>query len=319
MTQKQTVLVVVVTTGLVTLVLLLLDWSPAAFNDPAKTLGLLSPQGVVHLGGNIDRVPFTLFELMMFLAVGLAFVGSGIAVERHRPGRNQGFLLVLAGWLWIAGGLRRSSDPLAFTLGVTLTLMYQPPLLQLALNFPSGVLGTRAEKRAVAFFFAFWFVSAIACWAFFDPRLHATAGGSTSRNLLLLRDSPELASGICDAVRAVQIAVGLAIVLVLVNRWRTGTSAYRASFLFLWLAIIIKTAATIGAALAVTQLAGRQASEVLLWQYPATAVIPLAVLLGLLRYRMPRGSWATSWWRWGTRRWDGASGTPCGNHCGTLP
>ena len=290
MTPKQLILVVAATAGVLALVLMSIDWQPVALQDPARTLGILNAQGVIRWGEDPDRAPFTVFELSLFIAVGLAFVLAGVTAWQTRPNRNPGLLLVIAGLLWLASGIRRSSDPFLFTAGVTLTLMYQPPLLQLALCFPSGVLRSRAERRAVVFFFAAWLVIAIASWAFFDPRLHITAGQSTSRNLLLLWDSPELTNTIGDAARVVQVGVGLGIVVVLVSRWRSGSPAYRASFLPLWLAVIIKTASTVWATLAVVQLTGSLSNEALLWQYPATAIVPLAVLLGLWRYRFARGA-----------------------------
>ena len=290
MTPKQLILVVAATAGVLALVLMTIDWQPVALQDPARTLGILNAQGVIRWGENPDRAPFTVFELSLFIAVGLAFVLAGVTAWQTRPNRNPGLLLVIAGLLWLGSGIRRSSDPFLFTAGVTLTLMYQPPLLQLALCFPSGVLRSRAERRAVVFFFAAWLVIAVASWAFFDPRLHITAGQSTSRNLLLLWDSPELTNTIGDAARVVQVGVGLGIVVVLVSRWRSGSPAYRASFLPLWLAVIIKTASTVWATLAVVQLTGSLSNEALLWQYPATAIVPLAVLLGLWRYRFARGA-----------------------------
>jgi len=289
-TPRQTAWVLAVTAGLAAVVLLAVDWSPLAMQDPARTLGLLNAQGVVHLGGIADRVPFSLLEFAMFLAVGLGLVLSGVAAWRSQPNGRPGFLLVLAGWLWLAAGLRRSSDPLAFTTGVTLTLMYQPPLLQLALSFPTGTLKTRLQKVAVGFFFSLWLAIAVANWAFFDPRLHVAAGESTSRNLLLLWDDLALTTAIGNAARVVQICVGLAIVLLLAMRWHAGTPAYRSSFLPLGFALILKTGATIWVAAAVVQFSGPQASEALLWQYPATAVVPLAVLVGLWRYRFARGA-----------------------------
>jgi signal transduction histidine kinase len=289
MTPRQLTSVIGVTTGFVILVLACVDWSPIALQDPARTLSL-NAQGVLRWGENPNRIPFTVFELLLFLGVGLAFVLAGVTAWRSRPSRNPGLLLVLAGWLWLASGIRRSSDPVAFTLGVTLTLMYQPPLLQLALSFPSGMLRSRAEKAAVAFFYASWLFAPVPGWAFFDPRLHVTVGESTSRNLLLLWDSPSLMTAFGNAIRIFQISVGVAIVAVLIARWRTGTTAYRSAFLPLWLAVIVKTAATVWVSLAVIQLSGSLSSEALLWQYPATAMVPLAVLFGLWRYRFARGT-----------------------------
>lgn len=288
MTPRQLTSVIGVTTGFVILVLVCVDWSPTALQDPARTLSL-NAQGVLRWGENPNRIPFTAFELTLFLGVGFAFVLAGVTAWRSRPSRNPGLLLVVAGWLWLASGIRRSSDPVAFTLGVTLTLMYQPPLLQLALSFPSGTLRGRAERAAVAFFYASWLLAPAAGWAFFDPRLHVAVGESTSRNLLLLWDSPSLVAALGNAIRTFQISVGVAIVTVLIARWRSGTKAYRSAFLPLWLAVIVKTAATVWVSLAVIQLSGSLSSEALLWQYPATAIVPLAVLFGLWRYRFARG------------------------------
>jgi signal transduction histidine kinase len=286
---KQLTSVAAVTFGIVLLVLACVDWSPAAVQDPARTLGL-NAQGVLRWGENQGRSPFSAFELSLFLAVGLAFVVAGVTAWRSRPTRNPGVLLCISGWLWLASGVRRSSDPVAFTLGVTLTLMYQPPLLQLALSFPSGLLRSRAEKAGVTFFYVSWLLAPVAGWAFFDPRLHIKVGESTSRNLLLLWDSPALMDTVGNGVRTFQISVGVAIVVVLIARWRAGTKAYRSAFLPLWLAVIVKTAATVWVSLAVIQVSGSLSSEALLWQYPATAVVPLAVLFGLWRYRFARGS-----------------------------
>ncbi|MFJ5696036.1 sensor histidine kinase [Arthrobacter sp. NPDC093125] len=289
MSPKQLMSVAAVTFGIVLLVLVCIDWSPIAVQDPARTFGL-NAQGVLRWGENPSRRPFSGFELALFLAVGLAFVVAGVTAWGSRPTRSPGVLLCVAGCLWLASGIRRSSDPVAFTLGVTLTLMYQPPLLQLALSFPSGHLRSRAEKSGVAFFYASWLLAPVAGWAFFDPRLHVKEGESTSRNLLLLWDSPAIMDTVGNGIRTFQIAVGVAIVAVLIARWRSGTKAYRSAFLPLWLAVIVKTAATVWVSLAVIQVSGSLSSEALLWQYPATAVVPLAVLFGLWRYRFARGS-----------------------------
>jgi signal transduction histidine kinase len=289
MTFRQFCGVLATTAVLMALVLVNIDWSPAAVSDPARTL-FLNAQGVLRWSESPNRMPFSVPELLLFLAVGLAFVAAGVTAWRSRPNRNPGLLLVVSGWMWLAAGLRLSSNPLAFTLGVTLTLMYQPPLLQLALSFPGGVLRSKWEKRFVTFFFASWLFIAIAGWAFFDPREQIPSNASSSQNLFLLWNSPEITDRIGNAARVFQICVGLAVVAVLVARWRSGTTAYRASFMPLWLAVILKTAATIWVSLAVVQLSGTLSPAALLWQYPATAVVPFAVLFGLWRYRFARGT-----------------------------
>src|SRR5688572_16513459 len=110
MTPKQLLSVIGATLGIVLLVVVCVDWSPLAVQDPARTLGL-NAQGVLRWGENRNRAPFSVFELALFLAVGLAFVVAGVTAWGSRPTRNPGVLLCVAGWLWLASGIRRSSDP----------------------------------------------------------------------------------------------------------------------------------------------------------------------------------------------------------------
>lgn len=264
------------------------DWSPAAVQDPARTIGV-DPQAVVRFGESGDRLPFSYVELMLFIGVGLIFLVSGLVLWRNRPRLSPGTLLVAAGLLWIAGGFRRSSDPSLFTVGVILTWMYQPPLLHLALSFPYGGRTSRATAWFVRFFYISWLAITVLEWVFFDPRLHVSSGQSTSNNLLLIRDDLGLTDSIGDAVLAFQLCIGILIVIILVSRWRTGTAAYRAAFLPLWLAGLVKTLTAMWIALAVVQVSGPLTAATILLQYPATAGVPLAILIGLWRYRFARG------------------------------
>ena len=73
MTPRQLISVFGVTAGVLVLVLVCVDWSPTALQDPARTLGL-NAQGVVRWGETPNRAPFSVLELTLFLGVGLAFV-----------------------------------------------------------------------------------------------------------------------------------------------------------------------------------------------------------------------------------------------------
>ena len=70
MTPKQLISMAAVTCGIVWLVLVCIDWSPIAAQDPARTFGL-NAQGVLRWGENPNRAPFSVFELSLHLAVGL--------------------------------------------------------------------------------------------------------------------------------------------------------------------------------------------------------------------------------------------------------
>ena len=285
---KHLVAVLALFLGLVIAVTASVDWSPTAVQDPARTIGV-DAQSVVRFGESGDRLPFSYLELIMFISVGLIFLVAGIILWRNRPRLSPGTLLVAAGLLWMAGGFRRSSDPSLFTVGVIMSWMYQPPLLQLALSFPYGGQPGRATRWFVRFFYVSWLTITVLEWVFFDPRLHVRSGESTSRNLLLIRDDIGLTHGIGDAVLTFQLCTGIVIVVLLVSRWRSGTPAYRAAFLPLWLAVLVKTLTAMWIALAVVQVPGPLTLAAILLQYPATGGVALANLVGLWRYRFARG------------------------------
>ncbi|WP_420750739.1 ATP-binding protein [Rhodococcus sp. O3] len=265
------------------------DWSPAARHDPARAL-LLGPRESFAAAEGPFLPVFGTTELILFLGAGMAFVVSGAVAWQFRPHDLTGPLILAAGLLWLLGGLRRSSNPVLFTIGVVATNLYLPLLLQAVIGFPTGRLHHRWEKWFIG---ATWFLATAGVmteWMFVDPRATVTLVPSTSTNLLLIRHDPRLADPIQLVVGAGALVLVAVVVAVVTVRWRRGTPAYRAGFAPLAIAYAIAGLVTVAILSTAIRVPGSPYIWILNLRYPGAALFPLAVAIGLVRYRLARAA-----------------------------
>lgn len=287
--QRVIQLLVVVTVVLVAAIAATVDRSPTGLRDPARTL-LLGPRESFAAAEGPFLPVFGPTELGLFLGAGVAFVVAGAIAWNTRPHDLTGPLILMAGLLWFLGGLRRSGEPVAFTVGAAATNLYLPVLLQALVGFPTGRLERPWQRLFVGAAWILATVGIVAEWLFFDPRTAPAASPSTSTNLLLLRDDPSLA-------RTVQLVVGfcaflivVTLVVVVIVRWRSGSPAYRSGFAPLGVAYGLSAVITLAVLSSAVNLPWSPPTWVLNLRYPATALFPLAVAIGLLRYRLARAA-----------------------------
>ncbi len=274
---------------LVALVVGLTDRSDTARHDPARSL-LLGPRESFAAAQGPFLPVFGGTELALYIIAGLAFVLSGAVAWRSRPHDLTGVLLVAAGLLWLVGGLRRSGDPVAFTVGVTVTNLYLPLLMQVVLGFPTGRLTHRPERTLVAAAWVAATVGVVAEWMFFDPRAVDTPHPSTSVNLLLIRHDPTVADAVQVTVGTVAVLLTVLLVVAVIIRFTRETAAYRAGFAPLGVAGAVAGVATIAILSVAVSPAGSPYAWILNLRYPAAALFPLAVVVGLVRYRLARAA-----------------------------
>ncbi|MCQ4120040.1 hypothetical protein [Rhodococcus tibetensis] len=235
------------------------------------------------------RTTFGPTELALFLMVGGVFVAAGLVAGCYRPADTLGRLLVAAGLLWLVKGFRLSTVPALFTAGTVLTNMYIPVLIQLVFSFPWGRLHHRWERRFIGGCYGYYAVSVICELAFLDTR-RVNSAHPPGLNLLLVRDDPTIFAAMQVVFGVGGMAIGLVLIGVLLARWRSGTRAYRAAVAPLCCAALLGTAATAWTPLASVWVHSPQQAWTLLLRYPSTALIPLAVLVGLWRYRVTRAA-----------------------------
>ena len=76
------------------------------------SLALLAAGGGVALILASDR-PWPAASIALEVLVGLAFVGSGLLARARRPGNRTGVLMMLVGFSWFGGALRRADRSLS--------------------------------------------------------------------------------------------------------------------------------------------------------------------------------------------------------------
>nr|EJJ01887.1 putative membrane protein [Rhodococcus sp. JVH1] len=244
---------------------------------------------VASVDWQLCRGVFSPTELALFVIVGVVFVSAGLVAKWHRPQDNLGWLLVFAGLLWLVKGFRLSTVPALFTAGAALTNMYIPVLIQLVFSFPWGRLRHRWERWFVGGSYAYYAVAVVSELAFLDTH-RVSPAHPPSLNLLLVRDDPRVFAALQVIFGAVGIALGVVLIGVVVARWRSGSPAYRAAVAPLWIAALLGTAATAWTPLVSVWVHSPQHAWTLLLRYPSTALIPLAVLAGMWRYRVARAA-----------------------------
>ena len=291
MSRTATALVATTMGLLVAAVLASVDWSAAATHDPARAL-TLGPLAAFVADRDGLLPAFNTTELIMFLFTGVASVVSGAIVCRFRPEARTGLLIVFAGLLWLASGIRRSSDPLLFTTGAVLTYSMLPLAIQVGLGYPTGRLRRRWERWYIA---GCWFLAiggVAGEWLFFNPRSAGATHASTSRNLLLIHDLPRLAAAIQIGVGTATSVLGLILVGALVSRWRSGTQAYRAEFTPLAVGALLGCGIFAVAILLATNthVLGPRQSWMLNLRSPAMALLPLLVAVVVARHHVARAA-----------------------------
>ncbi|MFZ2528290.1 MAG: histidine kinase [Rhodococcus sp. (in: high G+C Gram-positive bacteria)] len=274
---------------LVAVVMVSVDWSTEATHDPARAL-LLGPREAFAAAQGPFLPVFGTTELILFLGAGIAFVVSGAIAWQFRPHDLTGPLILAAGLLWLLGGLRRSSNPVAFTIGIIATNLYLPVLLQAVIGFPTGRLHHRWEKWFVGVTWVLATIGVVAEWMFFDPRASVTLLPSTSTHLLLVRHDPRLADPIQLVVGGGALILAAVVVAVVMVRWRRGSPAYRAGFAPLAVAYAVAGLVTVAILSTAVRVPGSPYIWILNLRYPTAALFPAAVAVGLVRYRLARAA-----------------------------
>ncbi|MCW2848308.1 MAG: histidine kinase, partial [Marmoricola sp.] len=211
--------------------------------------------------------------------IGVGHVETGIAVWKRRPDSRVGVLLIVAGLLWLVQGLRRSSVPGLFSIGIVSTNAYNPVLLQLVLSIPAGRLRGRGDRALVIAFYIYSCVVNVGGWLLINHR--RLLGGVTPRNVFLIADQPQAWARLQVALTVALVLFGGLILGVLVTRYAHASELYRYAFAPMWIAGLAKTLGNLAWASAIWRPG--------IWPYAVffagSAVVPAAAAVSVSRSR----------------------------------
>jgi signal transduction histidine kinase len=160
------------------------------------------------------------------LFIGWSFIGVGLFAWGRRPDNRVGMLMAATGFAWLVAGLGLSDLPLVFTFGQLLGAIYLVVAIHLLLAFPDGRLGGRAERRVVTAGYLLSTVCVLPAWFFLDPRFSFDCDDCPD-NVLLVERSDTVVTAISAVVNVTAFVLLIAVIAVLVRRWRRATPAQR--------------------------------------------------------------------------------------------
>jgi signal transduction histidine kinase len=248
------------------------------------SLALITAGGAVALILSSDR-PWPTASVALVVVIGLAFVGSGLLARVRRPENRTGVLLMLVGFSWFGVALGSSDRSLVWTLGYAEGAVIVAFFIHLVLAFPSGRLETKAERRVAAGTYAVALVLQPA-WMLFDD-LHDLKCDDCPANAFLIHHDDTLAFVLGLPTLAAVLGVLLAVVVILVRRWRAASPPLRRVLA----PVYLSSGATL--VILVVQNALAPFSDfgagVFEW-LPVVALftVPLSFLGGLMRTRLKR-------------------------------
>jgi signal transduction histidine kinase len=240
--------------------------------------------GLVAIAHGAARDQTTTLAAVTLVAA-LSFVASGLVAWRRRPEVSTGALMVAAGFCIFAGSLANFDSALPFTIGLVIAPLPAAVIGHLVLSFPDGRLHSPLERLVVAGAYAVTVPLQIVMLMFMGFE-HVT-GCPCPKNLLFVRDDMALHSAIMSTQRVLGIAVTIAAAWIVVRRWQGASRPLRRA-----LAPILLTGGVTIVLLLGTLLAARASTTA--WaavssaERVATALVPLAYLLGLFRARLGR-------------------------------
>jgi signal transduction histidine kinase len=238
------------------------------------------------------RANWPLGWVLVDLLPGAAFLVCGSVAWDRRPSSRIGPLMLAVGYAWFAGTVAASAVPLVDRTAYAVQGYYDAFLAWLILAYPSGRLRWLASRLVVGLFFTVLLVRTIFRFAVFQwtGGLDVADPSAVERYIagVTLRDQG-------DALFRVLIAgISIAVLALIVARWRAGSPAGRAVAGPILLGgigfatgIIVET---IGLALAADSVGRSAAWDLAQWATVITAsVIPIAFVVGLGQERVARG------------------------------
>jgi PAS domain S-box-containing protein len=218
---------------------------------------------------------------------GISFIAAGLIALYRRPENRTGVYLAAVGYLWFLGALSEGNNDVLYTLGVWLGNLAFIPFAALVLAYPTGRLAPRPDKLLVRLTATFVLVGPPLLLLFAE---HPKGCGSECGSSAIVAVESPTTETIVDALgTAFTVGLVIAVVAVLVQRWRRATPALRRTLLAVYLAggatLVVLLVSNL-----LVQFSDDAADALSPLFLVVFAAVPFAFLLGLLRSRLARGS-----------------------------
>src|SRR5215210_3887635 len=240
----------------------------------AVGLGVLT----VVLSRSVPTEPVDYRHIVVYIGVGWSFVGAGLVAWRRRPQNPIGVLLVAAGVSRFTSQIGWWDTGFAELVSGLGRNFFLAVVAHVIVVFPSGQLRSRLERAIVSGAYTLAILGYVVPNAF---------DGTWEPNILFIRSSPILVTVLGDAFDIAAVTIALFLVALVVHRWRRGSRpARRALSPLIWTAPVASFLAAADIARDRLLPLPHALDAVLDWGGIATAAIPLALLVGLLRSRL---------------------------------
>ncbi len=246
----------------------------------ALILGIGALVAVINGQHNIHRGAYA----ALTLGIGWGFTCTGLYAWTRRPASNTGPLMIAVGFAGLLKSLAFSGDSLVFTIGSLSEVLIYAFLIHLLLSFPSGRLEGGVDRLLVGIAYLNATVVQLAAFVLNDP---AKSGCPDCPANPLLIGHSQAAGGVINAAQLdIAVAVLGAVVAVLYRRWRDSTTSQRRSLAPV-LAVGGLTFGLLMTELIVAQanLSSTVADGLTLALFGSLACLPVAFLVGLVRFR----------------------------------
>jgi signal transduction histidine kinase len=259
--------------------------------------------GLVPLLATSDSASDRAFWIVLDLAIGGGFTGVGLFAWYRRPDNPVGALMVATAFAWyfvVAGNV---DPPLLWTLGQSFSNLFVATAIHLLLAFPSGRLETQFDRVLVGIGYFATTVLWIPFLLFTSP---ADMGcPACPENLLLIDADARFSDAYLDGLGVLGIAVMVAVLTRLVQRWRNASAPLRRAVTPVFLAggaLMVALAALLGVGLFEPFGQGDTMDLFYTDLFYACAVafglVPYVFLAGLVRGRWIRGRGLGALIRW---------------------
>jgi signal transduction histidine kinase len=232
--------------------------------------------------------PVPTIQIVLHVAVGVAWMGAGLVAWARHPELRIGPLMAAVGiaWFWQEAWW---TSALPGTVSYLLQDVSLAVGLHAILAFPSGRLQNRLDRTLVIAGYATALGGNLLATLFTDPVGEGCS--QCGRNLLLITQEPSIADAVELLQAVVAMVIGIVVVGVFVRRWRTASAPARAVLgPVVWAAIVAGTATIVREWVDAIGSAPLWLSWV---AWLAFGFVPVAFLFGLLGARLRRGAMTT--------------------------